>query len=198
LLCSTGSRKRCQFLHRTPEQNAFEGQRIWRSRYLQYNYQPSIDLSEILFNGTVMLRVYDSRFKIPKPRYFQFSKNFRHFLWFSNRKSLDKTIIRISQIHEIILGQKTIAFKKNPDLAKLEDISFTIVFRSNCRGEMKALDLICKTSFNFNIWVNALLDISRNRWGEHQQQSSSFSSMLRESRQQKKIYSEILLFFFLE
>ena len=85
----------------------------------------------------------------PHFRHFEVVNN-EYLVWYSQNKSLSKTIIRLTDIKNVLKGQNTQGFKRYQQ-PKLESCSFSIMYNND-----GILDLIARNKYEYSLWVKGL------------------------------------------
>ncbi|ETO15105.1 hypothetical protein RFI_22259 [Reticulomyxa filosa] len=106
-----------------------------------------------LHRGTPLLK-YPHRRGFPHFKYTQLSKDNTTIQWFSRKKKMESTCIRISDIKDVLKGQETQVFRKFQQTA-LEKASFSVVFGR----DYQSLDLVAKSTDECDLWVLALKEL---------------------------------------
>eukprot|EP01088_Endostelium_zonatum_P020096 TRINITY_DN7243_c0_g1_i1.p1 TRINITY_DN7243_c0_g1~~TRINITY_DN7243_c0_g1_i1.p1 ORF type:complete len:631 (+),score=137.51 TRINITY_DN7243_c0_g1_i1:27-1919(+) len=88
----------------------------------------------------------------PHFRVFTLSEDYKILKWTSPKKDFSSTSVRIADVKEMRLGQKTVAFKKTKR-PELEHLSFSLIYSSN---QEKTLDVVCKDKKELELWVTGL------------------------------------------
>lgn len=109
-----------------------------------------MDLLGALQWGTSILKYPHASNKYPHFLYMQLADDNSSIVWYSKKKRLGDRTIRISQIEDIIDGQKTKSFQIQPDPSK-EDASFSVVYAGG-----KTLDVIAKSATEAMMWKKGL------------------------------------------
>jgi len=105
---------------------------------------------EYLKQGTALLK-YTRRNGIPHFKWVQLSQDHTYVRWFSKKKKPKDSTIKISEIVEILQGQKTEVFSRSKQ-PQLEVASFSIVY-----GESKdTFDCVAKGQDECTLWVETL------------------------------------------
>lgn len=104
-----------------------------------------------LVKGSTMLKA--GRMGRPHFRRFHISKDLKKLEWESPNKEKIETSVIISQINEIIRGQKTKVFEGNP-IPEYEAISFSIMYKTG--NQERSLDIVCKDRVEYDIWTAGL------------------------------------------
>jgi len=113
-----------------------------------------------LRRGTALLKY--GRQGYPHFRQFNVSQNNEELVWFSNKKKLDQSSIRIKDINEVLIGQHTKEFRRI-SWTTLAPASFSIWYD----GHSRSLNLVAKSVDAMKMWVEALLILQeRLRRGE--------------------------------
>merc|ERR1711964_439952 len=103
-----------------------------------------IDLLEPLKWGTPVLRY---RSKKSRFVFMQLTEDNSAFTWYDENK---KRSVRISQINEVIPGQKTKVFQETPDPTK-ENASFSAIYKGD-----KTFDVVAKTPTEAKMWITCI------------------------------------------
>lgn len=90
----------------------------------------------------------------PHFRQVQLSPDNLVLMWFSSSKKLANTQVRLRDIDEIVLGQKTANFRRHP-APELERISFSILYG----GRKNTLDLVAGDTTVYAYWTRTLQDL---------------------------------------
>ncbi|XP_066936467.1 uncharacterized protein [Clytia hemisphaerica] len=124
-----------------------------------------------IVKGTMMLKA--GRMGRPHFRQFRVSKDLKYLQWDSPNKEKIETRIDISEIKEIIKGQKTKVFEGNP-IPEYEAISFSIMYSFG--NQERSLDIVCKDRAEYDVWT-AGLEALRNGFNDLDAVSSKLSDI---------------------
>ncbi|KXJ19610.1 ultraviolet-B receptor UVR8 [Exaiptasia diaphana] len=102
--------------------------------------------------GMTMLKA--GRMGRPHFRKFKLSKDLTYLQWESPRKEKEKSVVKISQMIELVKGQKTKVFE-NCQIPQYECLSFSLVYRIS-NGSSRTLDIVCKSTQEYQIWTTGL------------------------------------------
>ncbi|XP_032222416.2 ultraviolet-B receptor UVR8 isoform X3 [Nematostella vectensis] len=109
-----------------------------------------------MIKGEFMLKA--GRVGRPHFRRFKLSKDLSSLEWDSPRKGKEKSVVPISMMIQLIIGQKTKVFE-SCQVPQYECLSFSIMYKVN-NGPIRSLDIVCKSRREFDIWtcgIQALL-----------------------------------------
>lgn len=106
------------------------------------------------------------RRKDPHYRHFEVNQELEYLQWYSPSKSTKKTRIPLDSIVDVLTGQQSPGFLKNPR-PHLKHQSFSISYN----GGKKFLDLICMNKRDHFLWVTSLNTLLKNirlgqRWAK--------------------------------
>ncbi|RDD45256.1 Ultraviolet-B receptor UVR8 [Trichoplax sp. H2] len=87
-------------------------------------------------------------------RHFRLAKDLSGISWSSPRKDKQETIILVSQMDSLLLGQKTKVFLAKP-MPELKTLSFSLLY-SDSEGFHRSLDIVCQKQREFDIWIIGL------------------------------------------
>lgn len=108
---------------------------------------------EFLKQGTALLK-YTRRNGIPHFKWVQLSQDHTYVRWFSKKKKPELSTIAISDIVEVIQGQKTDVFSRSKQ-PQLEVASFSIVYGNN----KDTFDCVAKGQDECTLWVETLQEL---------------------------------------
>lgn len=92
----------------------------------------------------------------PHIRYFQLSDDNERIIWYSSTFDISNSVIRLSSVERIEIGQKSVKFLKHP-LRGLKHLSFSLYYRCpDVKGGIDTLDLTCKDEYEFDYWVTGI------------------------------------------
>eukprot|EP01103_Thecamoeba_quadrilineata_P010272 TRINITY_DN2166_c0_g1_i2.p1 TRINITY_DN2166_c0_g1~~TRINITY_DN2166_c0_g1_i2.p1 ORF type:complete len:227 (-),score=40.30 TRINITY_DN2166_c0_g1_i2:146-826(-) len=100
-----------------------------------------------LRKGATLLKC--TRKREPHFRFFRLSENNEHLKWMSPKKKTEESSVRIRDVTELRLGQKTSNFQKQC-VPQYEHLSFSLIY-----GQ-RTLDIVCKDKKEYETWTNAL------------------------------------------
>jgi len=103
-----------------------------------------------LKQGTALLK-YTRRNGIPHFKWVQLSQDNTYVRWFSRKKKKSQSTIPISEITEILKGQKTETFRRSKQ-PQLEVASFSIVYNNG----KDTFDCVAKGQDECTLWVETL------------------------------------------
>jgi len=123
-----------------------------------------VDPYRFLTTGTPLQKY--CRRKDPHYRHFEVNQELEYLQWYSPSKSTKKTRIPLDSIVDILTGQNSPGFRKNPR-PRLKHQSFSISYS----GGKKYLDLICMNKRDHFLWVTSLKNLLKNisegqRWAK--------------------------------
>ncbi|XP_031563851.1 ultraviolet-B receptor UVR8-like isoform X2 [Actinia tenebrosa] len=101
--------------------------------------------------GVTMLKA--GRRGSPHFRKFKLSEDLTYLQWESRRKGKE-SVVYISQMIELIKGQKTKVFE-SCQIPQYECLSFSVVYKIS-NGSTKTLDIVCKSKVEFEAWTTGL------------------------------------------
>jgi E3 ubiquitin-protein ligase HERC3 len=113
---------------------------------------PMSECLQLLKQGSTMLK-YGNHGK-PHFRTFVLTADERYIIWFSPNKSSKKSQVALSEVKQLITGQRTYVFQKHKS-QDLETLSFSLVY-----GDDRTLDIVCKDKREYMNWVTGLQYIS--------------------------------------
>eukprot|EP00928_Gymnodinium_smaydae_P030155 TRINITY_DN2248_c1_g1_i1.p1 TRINITY_DN2248_c1_g1~~TRINITY_DN2248_c1_g1_i1.p1 ORF type:complete len:670 (-),score=211.36 TRINITY_DN2248_c1_g1_i1:104-2113(-) len=93
-----------------------------------------------------------TQYGFPHLRQFQLSDDRKRLVWYSGAKRKEDSVVVMSDVVEIRLGQTTPVFL-HYRLPMLEHLSFSLIYGS---GGSRTLDITCKDEFEFDLWVTGL------------------------------------------
>eukprot|EP01095_Lingulamoeba_sp_RSL-Kostka_P008375 TRINITY_DN2781_c1_g1_i1.p1 TRINITY_DN2781_c1_g1~~TRINITY_DN2781_c1_g1_i1.p1 ORF type:complete len:604 (+),score=224.26 TRINITY_DN2781_c1_g1_i1:84-1895(+) len=108
----------------------------------------------LMRQGSTMLKC--GRTGAPHFRHFTLEDDFNTLKWVSPKKKKDESTIKLDDVQEFIIGQKTTVFSKNR-LPQYENLSFSLVY-----GD-RTLDIVCKDKKEFETWEVGLTNLISNR-----------------------------------
>jgi len=123
-------------------------------RRKQKNLRRSQKPYEFLTTGTPMLKY--CRRKSPHWRHFEVDTDLEYLVWYSDTKSKRQTRIRLADIEDVVFGQVSPGFQKNPR-SRLFHQSFSIKYKGK-----NYLDLICVTNRDCQMWYHSLKNVIKN------------------------------------
>jgi hypothetical protein len=122
--------------------------------------RPKIDAIVQMKKGSAMLKY--GRHGFPHFRRFQITDDLTKLIWFSRKKSLSETHVRVRDMRDILQGQQTDVFKQCTQRT-LEKASFSIIYGS----KLKTLDVVAKSAEEGQLWVKGLKGlIKANKQGK--------------------------------
>ena len=111
--------------------------------------ESQVAIKYMLTGSNLLKHTYDS---YPHIRLFQLSQDLKRIIWYTKSKTLSESQIAIESIKNIELSQESDIFKKYP-LPMLEEYSFSIYYYYKDTNEIRTLDITCKDSREFDLWV---------------------------------------------
>merc|ERR1712087_563602 len=111
--------------------------------------RPKIDAIVEMKRGAAMLKY--GRRGFPHFRRFQVSHDLTKLLWYSRKKSLQDTHVKVKDMKDILDGQQTEVFKQCTQKT-LEKASFSIIYGT----KLKSLDVVAKSAEEAELWIKGL------------------------------------------
>jgi len=109
---------------------------------------------KFLTTGTPLLKY--CRRNSPHWRHFEIDTDLECLVWYSDTKPIKQTRIRLADIEDVIFGQVSPRFQKNPR-SRLFHQSFSIKYKGK-----NYLDLICVTHRDCQMWYHGLKNVIKN------------------------------------
>lgn len=108
-----------------------------------------LDVLKVMKQGTPWLKF--GKQGNPHFRQFQISPDNQAIVWFSKGKSVNKTMVLLSEIVEIREGHTTKNFKKHKVEPNLERMSMSVIYKKK-----KSLDIAAKDLNEYRVWLVGL------------------------------------------
>jgi len=128
------------------------GVRVRRSSCPEDPSTADVNALNEMKRGTAMLK-YDKKAKKGNFRAFQITSDNRNLIWYSGKKTLESTTVPLSEVIQIVSGNKHDSFKGKP--AEVKNCSFVVEYTGK-DGKKKELTISAKTEFESLMWQQGL------------------------------------------